>query len=54
VLLLDDVLSELDLHRRRHLLAVMNVPTQQTLLTATGIEDFDAPFLQTARYDTGR
>ncbi|NBU65025.1 MAG: DNA replication/repair protein RecF [Chloroflexia bacterium] len=45
VLLLDDVLSELDLHRRRHLLAVMDVPQQQTLLTATGIEDFDASFL---------
>jgi len=49
VLLLDDVLSELDLHRRRHLLAVMNVPNQQTLLTATGIEDFDAEFLRTAQ-----
>ncbi len=45
VLLLDDVLSELDAQRRRHLLAVMADSNQQTLLTATGIEDFDAHFL---------
>ena len=49
VLLLDDVLSELDLQRRRHLLTVMDVPQQQTLLTATGIEDFDAQFLRSAQ-----
>ena len=49
VLLLDDVLSELDLQRRRHLLEVMSLPDQQTLLTATGIEDFDAQFLRTAQ-----
>lgn len=49
VLLLDDVLSELDLQRRRHLLAIMSLPAQQTLLTATGIEDFDAQFLRTAQ-----
>ena len=45
VLLLDDVLSELDAQRRRHLLSVMTDTNQQTLLTATGIEDFDAHFL---------
>lgn len=49
VLLLDDVLSELDAQRRRHLLAVMADAQQQTLLTATGIEDFDAHFLGQAR-----
>jgi DNA replication and repair protein RecF len=49
VLLLDDVLSELDLQRRRHLLEVMSLPDQQTLLTATGIEDFDTQFLRTAQ-----
>lgn len=49
VLLLDDVLSELDTQRRRHLLAVMTESSQQTILTATGIEDFDAHFLGHAR-----
>lgn len=56
VLLLDDVLSELDMHRRHHLLACMANPHQQTLLTATGIDDFDAKFLQQAhlvRVDNG-
>jgi recombinational DNA repair ATPase RecF len=27
----------------------MSLPDQQTLLTATGIEDFDAQFLRTAQ-----
>src|SRR6185436_15167523 len=45
VLLLDDLLSELDAERRTHLLAVIGRPDQQTLLTATGLEDFDAAFL---------
>ena len=49
VLLLDDLLSELDAERRKHLLEVINQPDQQTLLTATGLEEFDAPFLQRAR-----
>ena len=46
VLLLDDVLSELDVHRRHQLLACMANPQQQTLLTATSIDDFDAAFLR--------
>jgi DNA replication and repair protein RecF len=49
VLLLDDLLSELDAERRAHLLAVIGRPDQQTLLTATGLEDFDAAFLARAR-----
>lgn len=49
VLLLDDLLSELDAQRRSHLLAAINQPDQQTLLTATGMEDFDAMFLQRTR-----
>jgi DNA replication and repair protein RecF len=56
VLLLDDVLSELDVHRRHHLLTCMANPNQQTLLTATGIDDFDAAFLRQAhlvRVDNG-
>lgn len=56
VLLLDDVLSELDVHRRHQLLTCMANPHQQTLLTATGIDDFDATFLRHAhlvRVDNG-
>jgi DNA replication and repair protein RecF len=49
VLLLDDLLSELDAERRTHLLATLARPDQQTLITATGMEDFDAPFLERAR-----
>jgi DNA replication and repair protein RecF len=49
VLLLDDLLSELDAERRTHLLATLARPEQQTLVTATGMEDFDAPFLERAR-----
>ena len=49
VLLLDDLLSELDAERRAHLLAVISRDDQQTLLTATGLEDFDATFLARAR-----
>lgn len=48
VLLLDDLLSELDQHRRRHLLAVIAQPDQQTLVTATDLSDFTAAFLQQA------
>ncbi|MCU0492375.1 MAG: DNA replication/repair protein RecF [Chloroflexaceae bacterium] len=46
VLLLDDMLSELDARRRSHLLAVVNRPNQQTLLSATDLSDFDPDFLQ--------
>ena len=49
VLLLDDLLSELDAERRAHLLAVIGRDDQQTLLTATGLEDFDTAFLSYAR-----
>ncbi|MBC8076212.1 MAG: DNA replication and repair protein RecF, partial [Chloroflexales bacterium] len=49
VLLLDDILSELDAVRRSHLLRAIGAPDQQTLLTATGLSDFDAPFLELAR-----
>lgn len=49
VLLLDDLLSELDAQRRSHLLATLARPDQQTLVTATGMEDFDAEFLARAR-----
>jgi DNA replication and repair protein RecF len=57
VLLLDDLLSELDAERRAHLLAVIGRDDQQTLLTATGLEDFDAAFLARAkkvRVEAGR
>lgn len=46
VLLLDDLLSELDAQRRVHLLRAISRPDQQTLITATDLSDFDAPFLQ--------
>jgi DNA replication and repair protein RecF len=49
VLLLDDLLSELDAERRAHLLTVIAREDQQTLLTATGMEDFDAAFLARAK-----
>ncbi|RRR69607.1 MAG: DNA replication/repair protein RecF [Candidatus Viridilinea halotolerans] len=45
VLLLDDMLSELDAQRRAHLLATIQRPDQQTLLTATDLSDFGAAFL---------
>ncbi|KPV49875.1 DNA replication protein RecF, partial [Kouleothrix aurantiaca] len=57
VLLLDDLLSELDAERRSHLLATLAQPGQQTLVTATGMEDFDAAFLERAkkvRVENGR
>lgn len=49
VLLLDDLLSELDALRREHLLSVIGRPGQQTLISATGLEDFDAVFLASAQ-----
>ncbi len=45
VLLLDDLLSELDTHRRQHVLRTIQQPEQQTLLTATDLSDFEAGFL---------
>jgi DNA replication and repair protein RecF len=49
VLLLDDVLSELDMQRRSHVLQTISRPGQQTFLTATDIGNFDATFLQSIR-----
>jgi DNA replication and repair protein RecF len=49
VLLLDDLLSELDAERRVHLLKVITRPNQQTLVTATGMGEFDTDFLANAR-----
>ncbi len=46
VLLLDDLLSELDVQRRTHLLRTISQPGQQTLLSATDLTYFDAAFLQ--------
>ncbi len=45
VLLLDDLLSELDSRRREHLLRAIDRPNQQTLITATDLDDFDPTFL---------
>lgn len=57
VLLLDDLLSELDAQRRHHLLAAIQRPNQQTLLSTTDLSDFDAAFLaqsQRMRVEDGR
>ena len=45
VLLLDDLLSELDSRRRDHLLKAIDRPDQQTLITATDLDDFAPAFL---------
>lgn len=49
VLLLDDLLSELDALRRAHLLQALERPDQQTIVTATGTDEFEASFLKQAR-----
>jgi DNA replication and repair protein RecF len=49
VLLLDDLLSELDAERRVHLLRAIIGPDQQTLITSTGMAEFDSSFLAVAR-----
>ncbi|NOK58318.1 MAG: Recombinational DNA repair ATPase RecF [Chloroflexi bacterium AL-W] len=49
VLLLDDVLSELDAIRQAHVLEVIRRPEQQTIVTATGMSEFDGAFLARAR-----
>ncbi len=57
VVLLDDLLSELDLGRRERLLQLLGDAAQQTLITATGLEGFDTAFLRRARLarvDAGR
>jgi DNA replication and repair protein RecF len=48
VLLLDDLLSELDTERRAHVQGVLERPDQQTIVTATGTDDFDLHFLKRA------
>jgi DNA replication and repair protein RecF len=48
VLLLDDLLSELDIQHRTHLLRTIRQPAQQMFLTATDLGNFDADFLQHA------
>ncbi|MFN8534177.1 MAG: DNA replication/repair protein RecF [Dehalococcoidia bacterium] len=45
ILLLDDVMSELDLRRRRQVLATIQ-SEQQVLVTATDLEDFEPGFLE--------
>lgn len=49
VLLLDDLLSELDAERRAHVQEVLERSDQQTIVTATGIDDFDLEFLRRTR-----
>jgi DNA replication and repair protein RecF len=49
VLLLDDLLSELDAERRSHVQDILERPDQQTIVTATGTDDFDLKFLTRAR-----
>lgn len=49
VLLLDDILSELDMQRRTQVLRVINRPEQQTLMSATDLGGFDSAFLKDIR-----
>jgi DNA replication and repair protein RecF len=49
VILLDDVLSELDAERRAYVQEVIAQPGQQTIVTATGTDDFSVEFLKRAR-----
>jgi DNA replication and repair protein RecF len=49
VLLLDDVLSELDAHRRRFLLRVLDDGPQQSIISTTDLHVLPAEFLQRAR-----
>ncbi len=54
VILLDDVFSELDLRRRKHLLDLV-APHQQVLITATDLDCFEPAFLAgTARFRVSR
>jgi len=56
ILLLDDVLSELDGQRRRHLLHSVT-SYQQVLMTTTSLEHFEPDFLEQAvlfRVNQGR
>ncbi len=49
VLLLDDMLSELDIQRRAHVLRALERTPQQTLLTTTDLGMLDSALLQRAR-----
>jgi DNA replication and repair protein RecF len=49
LLLLDDVLSELDSRRRTELLALVQQPGRQTLITATDFSGFSEAFLRSAQ-----
>ncbi len=56
ILLLDDVLSELDVQRRRHLLRSVT-SYQQVLMTTTSLDQFEPDFLEQAvlfRVNQGR
>ena len=56
ILLLDDVLSELDGQRRRHLLGTV-ARYQQVLMTTTNLDQFEPDFLEQAvlfRVNQGR
>ncbi|MBN2098980.1 MAG: DNA replication/repair protein RecF [Dehalococcoidia bacterium] len=54
IILLDDVFSELDPQRRKHLLALVSL-YQQVLITATDLDCFDQSFLAgTARFRVNR
>jgi len=44
IILLDDIFSELDLERRKHLLALVTL-YQQVLVTATDLDCFEPSFL---------
>jgi DNA replication and repair protein RecF len=46
VLLLDDVLSELDIHRRRFLLRYLDDGPQQAIISATDLDILPETFLQ--------
>lgn len=49
VLLLDDVLSELDGHRRSYLMRVLEEGAQQSIITTTDLHALSRPFLQRCR-----
>jgi DNA replication and repair protein RecF len=49
VLLLDDVLSELDEHRRRFLVHTLENGAEQAIITTTDLHTLPAPFLERCR-----
>ncbi|HEY0071053.1 MAG TPA: DNA replication/repair protein RecF [Chloroflexia bacterium] len=48
ILLLDDILSELDAHRRGYLLTAVSTQQYQSLITTTDLAGFDPKFLERA------